>query len=154
MRSLRPVLLIAVLASAALLSGCEWLLLWGGTSGGYIATGPDATKAFTDMSNSAGAANVGHAVETWLDRGQLPMPVLAEGSHNFSVRVGSDQVDVKGSRGARRVALFDNGAVVAEYVVAWDKTPEEYRVVSATNRLYDAPLDVASVPVLTTYTIN
>ncbi len=81
-----------------------------------------------------------------------PLPVLPEGSHNFSIRVGADQVRVPGSRGARRVELFDGQTLLAEYVVAWDKTPEEYRVVSATNRLYEAPLDVSKVPALPTYT--
>ncbi len=154
MRSLRHILIVAGMASVAMLCGCEWLLVSGAASECYVETSGPMTKAFTDCSNSAGAAHVGDAVQTWLNRNQLPMPVSNEGSHSYSVRVGGQGVDVKGSRGARRVELFDNGVLIAEYVVAWDKTPEEYRVVSATNRLYDAPLDVASVPVLPTYVIN
>ena len=114
-------------------------------------SGPEVTQRLTDMSNSGGAVYVGDAVQMWLDRGQLPMPVLPEGSHSFSVRVGTQQVRVPGSRGARIVQLFDNGNPVAEYLVAWDRTPEEYRVVSATNLLYDRPLDATNVPALKTY---
>ena len=152
MPSVRNLLMIAALASVVAVAGCEWLLISGAAGGGYVGAGPGVTQAFTDISNSAGAQHVGDAVQTWLTRGQLPLPVLPEGSHNFSIRVGADQVRVPGSRGARRVELFDGQTLLAEYVVAWDKTPEEYRVVSATNRLYEAPLDVSTVPVLPTYT--
>ncbi len=154
MRSFRNILMVAGLASVAMVCGCEWLLLSGAVGAGYVDSGARTTKAFTDCSNSGGAAYVGDAVQTWLNRNQLPVPVSGEGSHNYSLRVGTQGVDVKGSRGARRVELFDNDVLVADYVVAWDKTPEEYRVVSATNRLYDAPLDVTAVPVLPTYGIR
>ncbi len=151
MRPFRNILMVVGLASVAMLCGCEWLLLSGAVGAGYVDSGAQTTKAFTDCSNSAGAAHVGDAVQTWLNRNQLPLPVSGEGSHNYSMRVGTQGVDVTGSRGARRVELFDNGNLIAEYVVAWDKSPEEYRVVSATNCLYDAPLDVTAVPPLPTY---
>jgi len=154
MSSLRNILLVAVLASVAGVAGCEWLLLTGAVGGSYVASGERATQALTDQANSTGALYVDDAVQTWLNRGQLPLPDLAEGSHSLSIRVGTQQVRVPGSRGARRVELFADDLPIAEYVVAWDKVPEEYRVVSATNLLYDKPLDVENVPVLPTYNVR
>ena len=59
-------------------------------------------------------------------------------------------VNVKGSLGARAVELWDRNRLVAEYVVAWDRQPEQYRLVSAQNKLYGGELDVSAVPVLQT----
>ena len=142
----KPLLLLLVLP-VVLTAGCQWLLLTGAVGGTYIATSDQHTKDWTDLFNSEGAKHVEDAMRIWLDRGQLPMPVLPEGSHNFAFRVGK-AVDVKCSRGARTVEFYDNDRLVADYVVAWDRRPEEYRLVSATNRLYDGVLSVDDVPVL------
>lgn len=151
MSSVRRILLVAVVASLPAFAGCEWLVLTGAVSGGYVASGEKSTQDLTDQVNSNGAVYVGDAVQTWLNRNQLPLPALSDGSHSFSVRVGSELVRVPGARGARRVELFDNGNPIALYVVSWDKNPAEYRLVSATNLLYDQPLEVDKVPLIPTY---
>ena len=153
MRSARTVLLLIGAMGLAMTAGCQWLGMWAGAHALYVVGSEPMTKAATDMSNSGGAAYVGQAVTMWLDRNQLPMPVLPEGPHDFSVRVGV-AVDVKRARGARVVELLDGPQLIAEYVVAWDKTPEEYRLVSATNRVYEGALDVSDVPVIQTYHLD
>lgn len=150
----RTILLVAVLASPVLLGGCQWLILSGLMGGGYAAGGPQMTDDYTQMAGADGAAHVGAAVTTWRERDQLPMPKLAEGPHVFAIAMAPGKVLVKGSLGARKVQLLDNGDAVAEYVVAWDKQPYEYRLVSARNLLYDAPLDVSEAPTLPTYNLN
>jgi hypothetical protein len=154
MSSVHRILLVVVVASLPVFAGCEWLLLTGAVGGGYVASGEKSTQNLTDKVNSNGAVYVGDAVQTWLNRNQLPMPALPDGSHSFGVRVGSELVRVPGARGARRVDLFDNGAPIASYVVSWDKNPAEYRLVSATNLLYDQPLEVENVPLIPTYSIR
>ena len=154
MQRIRNFLPVAAVLSLVLTAGCQWLGLTAVVGGGYLADSDNMVQKYTALSAVDGAARVGDAVQLWRERDQLPMPVLAEGSHSFSITIAPGQVNVKGSRGARTVRLFDNGDAIADYVVAWDRTPYEYRLVSATNLLYDAPLDVADVPTLPTYNLR
>jgi hypothetical protein len=153
MLSGRKSLLLLIVLPVVLTAGCQWLALTGVVGGAYVDSGPQATKNFTDLSNQDGAKHVEDAMRVWIDRGQLPMPVLPEGSHSFATRV-EGAVQVKSARGARLVRLFDNNHVVADYVVAWDRRPEEYRLVSVTNRIYDSVISVDSVPTLQTFDLD
>lgn len=148
----RKVLVLVVLVAAAAASGC---LVGGVASGGtaYVVEGPQMTKRFTNISNTGGMLHVEDAVRTWLIRGQLPLPVMDEGVHEFSIRTAR-WAKVTGARGGRVVQVCDGEEIVAEYTVAWDKVPVEYRLVSATNMLYAGELDVSEVPVLRTYNVE
>jgi hypothetical protein len=144
----RNALLLLLVLPIVMTAGCAWLAVTAGVGTGYIVHGEQATKNWTDCMNASGQKHVEDAVRVWLDRGQLPMPVLPDGSHSFAIRVGKEAVQVKEAKGARNVELFDNDRPIAAYVVAWDRSPEEYRLVSATNRLYDSELKVDNVPPL------
>jgi hypothetical protein len=147
----RMVLLLAVIASVPLAAGCEWVMLSAETGAAYEATAKPATAALTKVAYVEGSMYVGEAVRVWMERGQLPLPfeALGDGVHQFSIHP-TTSVNVKGSLGARTVELWDRNQLVAEYVVSWDRKPEEYRLVSARNKLYGGDLDVSSVPVLQT----
>lgn len=144
-----------LVATVICVGGCAvpGYIFLGGLAGGgavytdYCENGAVMTQSITTFYNRDEANQVGDAVRVWLDRTQLPLPVLADGPHNFSERVAR-VVNVPDSRGARAVDLYDNGNLVAEYVVAWDRQPPQYRLVSATNLLYEGKLDVEDVPEL------
>jgi len=147
----RTVLLAAAVACVPLVAGCEWVMLTAGTGAAYEATAKPTTDALTQVAHVEGSLYVDKAVKVWMERGQLPLPLdaLTDGVHDFDIR-STKSVTVKGSLGARVVELWDHGRLVAEYVVCWDRKPEQYRLVSATNKLYGGQLDVSAVPVLQT----
>ena len=118
-----------------------------GAGGAYVLTAKKQTEVGTEMYNLGGDEYVKDAVKVWLERGQLPLPVLREGTHNFALKKTSG-VKVPHSRGARTVELYDNGSHIATYVIAWDRRPVEYRVEKATNLLYAGKLDPKSAPVI------
>jgi len=140
----RKVVLLMVVALAPTVSGC----LVGAVAGAgtaYWLTAPQQTEVMTTLWNQSGENYVEDAMKTWLDRGQLPLPVLPDGMHTFSL-LKTDYVTVPHALGAQTVALYDRGRLIAEYVVAWDRRPLEFRVAKATNRLYDGDLDVSTTP--------
>jgi hypothetical protein len=147
----RIMLLVAAVACMPLLAGCGWVTLTAATGVGYETTAKSTTDDFTKLAFIEGSMYVDKAVKVWMDRGQLPLPLdaMADGVHDFSIR-STTSVNVKGSLGARAVELWDRNRLVAEYVVAWDRQPEQYRLVSAQNKLYGGELDVSAVPVLQT----
>jgi len=145
----KVLLLMVVPLLCGMAAGCEWVTLATGTGVAYEATAKPATQAMTQLVHVEGSLYVSEAVRLWMERGQLPLPVLEDGVHDFSIRP-TKAVTVKGALGARTVELWDRNRLVAEYIVCWDRKPEEFRLVSARNRLYGGDLDVTSVPVLKT----
>ncbi len=85
--------------------------------------------------------------------GELPLPVLGDGVHSFHLKAGNF-AEAKGAQGARIVQLLDGEVIIAEYTVAWDRVPPQYRLVAARNLLYDGELDVSKVQVLKTYEVD
>ena len=145
----KVLLLMVVPLLCGMAAGCQWLTLAAGTEAAYEVTATPATDRLTNLAHVEGSLYVGEAVKVWMDRGQLPLPVLEDGVHEFDIRP-TKYVEMKGSLGARVVELWDRNRLVAEYVVSWDRRPEEYRLVSAQNKLYEGELDVSAVPVLKT----
>jgi hypothetical protein len=147
MRTTRKVLTLIVIVLLPAAGGC----LVGAVTAGlatYGITSPAQTKAYTEISNVPGGRYLTSAVETWLERGQLPLPEgLADGTHRFSIDVG-DRVEVPHSRGARIVHLYAGGRLIADYTVLWDRRPPEYRLHKAESRLYAGELDVTGTPTL------
>jgi hypothetical protein len=157
MLSGRKALLLGVVLLAPVIQGCVlggYLASAGALTVGYAALSEPATTGMTDISSVGGVRYVEDAVKIWLERDQLPLPVLEEGEHTFTIR-STGFVRVKGARGARVVQLKEKykgqDRLIAEYVVSWDSTPEQYTLVRAVNRLYAGKLDVSSTPVLKTY---
>jgi len=156
----RKILTATLIALAACMQGCliSWPLASStavvtGTTGAYVATSEPATECLTNLSSVGPVVNVTDAVREWLNRGELPLPVLGDGVHTFHLKAG-DFTGVKGARGARIVQLLDGEVVIAEYTVAWDRVPPEYRLAAARNLLYEGELDVGRVPILKTYEID
>jgi hypothetical protein len=147
MRASRKVLALIVIGLLPVLSGCLVGAITAGLTG-YVLTSKDQTTAYSEISNMPGGRELVPAVDTWLARGQLPLPEgVADGQHNFSVDVG-DRLTVPSMRGARIVHLYDNGKLIADYTVVWDGRPPEYRVHEAQSRLYQGKIDVSKVPPL------
>jgi len=142
----RKALVLVVILLVPSLGGCLVGAVAGGGSA-YVLTSQQQTALGTDIFNLGGDEYVEDAVKTWLARGQLPLPVLPDGTHTFGVRRG-EGVKVKHSRGARVVTLYDGGRPIATYVIAWDRRPLEYRVHKATNLLYAGELDASTAPVI------
>jgi hypothetical protein len=144
-------IVILLMLIAAMSAGCQAPIVWGTAAfgGAYVATGEAQTEGLTYMSQSAGGNDVQEAVDYWLARGELPIPVLPDGVHSFSTKKG-ELVRAQNSTGAQVVELYDGGRLIAEYVVSWNKQPVEYRLDRAVNRLYDGKLDVANVPIIKT----
>lgn len=146
----RKALVLAVIVLAPMLGGCAESMLVSSVAaagGAYMLTEQQQTDAMTDIGNLGGDAYVEDAVRVWLERGELPLPVLPDGSHSFRAKKG-DAAKVQHARGARVVRLYDGKQLVATYVVAWDRRPLEYRVHEATNMLYAGELDVKTTPVI------
>ena len=142
----RKTLILSLVFLAPSLGGCLVGAV-AGVSGAYVLTAKEQTRIGTEIYNLGGDEYVEAAVKVWLERGQLPLPVLPEGTHNFALKK-TDGVQVPHSRGARVVELYDNGSRIATYVIAWDRRPVEYRVEKATNLLYAGKLDPKSAPVI------
>ena len=149
----RRLIFAALMALTAFTAGCPIGLVVTGTTTGYIAGSEPGTEALTNVSHVWPVADVENVVTEWMNRGQLPLPVLDDGVHTFYLRQGKF-TPARGGLGARVVELLDGQQVVAEYAVAWDRTPVEYRLLWARNLLYDGELDVSKVPVLKTYDIQ
>ena len=49
-----------------------------GVGTAYVLTEEEQTNILTDVYNVRGEKHVADAVKTWLDRGQLPLPVLPD----------------------------------------------------------------------------
>ena len=145
---------------AACMQGC--LVTWPlasstavvtGATGAYVATSEPATECLTNLSSVGPVVDIEDAVREWLNRGELPLPVLGDGVHTLHLKAG-DFAEVKGARGARIVQLLDGEVVIAEYTVAWDRVPPEYRLAAARNLLYEGELNVDRVPLLKTYELD
>ena len=149
----RRILLGLIIASAAVVQGCAIGAGVTGASAAYVITGEQSTNGLAELRNREGQPEAEHAVKEWLDRGQLPLPVLDDGVHDFRIRPAK-YVKVPRSRGAQIIELWDGESVIVEYVVSWDRQPAEYRLVKAVNRLYAGKIDVSDVPVLKLYDID
>ena len=148
----RKILTAILITLAACMQGCLMGAITA-TTGGYIATSEPATECLTNLSSVGSAFDVEDAVREWLNRGQLPLPVLGDGVHPFHLKAGNF-AELTGARGARIVQLLDGEVVIAEYTVAWDRVPPEYRLAAARNLLYDGELDVGRTHVLKTYELD
>jgi hypothetical protein len=142
----RKTLLLLCVVALTGLPGCLMGAI-GASSTAYVGSSRATTEGLTDLSNSAGAEKCEAAVTEWLVRGELPLPVLESGTASFAIR-GSRRAKVNGVKGAQIVELWDRGSLVAEYVVVWERSPEQYRLYQATNRRYDKPLEVKGVAIL------
>lgn len=148
MRNGWKLLAVVVLACAMAQPGCQLTAmsaLGAGAGAGYVNRSKDATKQLTTRFNREGSMYVEDAVKTWLDRGQLPLPALPDGMHNFSVLKG-DLAAVQKARGAQVVHLYDGQRLIADYTIAWDRRPMVFRVDKAVNRLYEGELKTDAVP--------
>ncbi|HUW58895.1 MAG TPA: hypothetical protein VMZ92_19820 [Planctomycetota bacterium] len=149
----RRMLLAALMVLTAFTPGCPFVVA--GTSMGstYVVGSEPATAGLTAGAHLEPAKGVVDAVTEWMNRGQLPLPVMGDGVHAFYLRAGK-LVPAGGAQAARVVELFDGQQLVAEYGVAWDRAPVEYQLIWARNLLYEGTLDVSKVPVIKTYELR
>lgn len=147
----RKVLVGIVIVLMASVQGCL-VGSTAGVTGYYVTRSKPMTARMTEASNAGGVLDVEEAVKIWLQRNQLPVPVF-DGRQEFKVRA-TQMVQIKGMKGGRKVELLAGEKPIAEYVVSWDKTPLEYRVLLAKNLLYGGNLNVDNVPVLKTYDLQ